>query len=45
LNLWFEFNTIQDAIEFLEDFTIEEILKIESGYTLFDIPVFSSDDE
>jgi len=42
---WFEFNTIQDAIEFLEDFTIEEILKIESGYTLLDIPVFSSDDE
>lgn len=41
----FEFNNIEDALKFLEDFTIEEILDHKNSFTLFDQPEIIADEE
>lgn len=43
----FEFDTIKDALDFLEDFTIKEMLVNENSFTLFDKPdeIIEDDEE
>ena len=41
----FEFESVKSALDFLEDFTIEEILDHKNSFTLFDKPEIVQDDE
>lgn len=39
----FEFNTVEDALDFLEDFSFDEILNNDHSFTLFDKPEMGED--
>ena len=41
----FEFASREDALDFLEDFSLEEMLDHSNSFTIFEIPKFSIDDE
>ena len=39
----FEFNNIDEALDFLEDFSFEEIFNYSNSFTLFDKPIFDAE--